>query len=703
MKSKISFSRSTDNRYIRNLMKERWWVMILLAIGFMLAFPVRELASMEQWRRMSDSQSVWIKLYDELWKTDNAFLISGMVITFIAALLNGINEFWYLFSSEKVDFYHSLPVKRKDRFRKKAITGTVIFAIPYLAMELIALFIGFFRGFGGLDTVLAAGKIFLMHLLIYELVYFTVVLAFSVTGNLLSGALALIMFCFYGPALGLLICACESLFYSQCTGWLSGLAKEIMIFYSPFSISVSIALQHSWNAKLFIRILICGIIMLVILAVAAYLAYEKRKVEKTGKSLIYDFLEPVITFLTVIPAALGIGCIFVLFTDKEHMLPWWIFGLVLGTILFYGILQVVFDMDFRSFFTHKIRFVIICICVFVSAWVLKTDQLHFGTYMPDIAKIDGIGIELINFSQEKTGLDDYSGYMRGASSLERQFTDAGISEEIYQVLQKIASGQKSDQLSGYGIQILYRNKSGINSSRQYTVTSEDMRDLLKVCYEQGTLKKNKYKFLDIDEKYLIDITYTRREDTGEGISFGNNKNENAELMSALRADYEEATAEELTGVPCGMLELGYNDVPLSELEETAISAGGTENVFIDASCYVFPTFKRTLAFLEKNGYADYTVDENDMKGEELLVFSDSDSQGDSTASEDGQTVNEQQAKELEKAIFVYYRCPNWVETLEGVSVQCEAGGEIYNFAILEEEAPEFVKEALKEHKEGTTK
>ena len=176
-------------------------------------------------------------------------------------------------------------------------------------------------------------------------------------------------------------------------------------------------------------------------------------------------------------------------------------------------------------------------------------------------------------------------------------------------------------------------------------------------------------------------------------------------MSALRADYEEATAEELTGVPCGMLELGYNDVPLSELEETAISAGGTENVFIDASCYVFPTFKRTLAFLEKNGYADYTVDENDMKGEELLVFSDSDSQGDSTASEDGRTVNEQQAKELEKAIFVSYRCPNWVETLEEVRVQREVGGEIYNFAILEEEeeAPEFVKEALKEHKEGTTK
>ncbi|MCB5496297.1 hypothetical protein LIQ10_21705, partial [[Ruminococcus] gnavus] len=67
-----------------------------------------------------------------------------------------------------------------------------------------------------------------------------------------------------------------------------------------------------------------------------------------GKSFVYGFLEPILLFMVVIPAALAIGTMFALIGPEENRTGWWIFGLVLGTVVFYGILQVIFAMDFRK-------------------------------------------------------------------------------------------------------------------------------------------------------------------------------------------------------------------------------------------------------------------------------------------------------------------------------------------------------------------
>ena len=100
--------------------------------------------------------------------------------------------------------------------------------------------------------------------------------------------------------------------------------------------------------KNFWIIIVGGILLLIVLAVCAYLAYTKRPAEKTGKSFVYGFLEPILLFMVVIPAALAIGTMFALIGPEENRTGWWIFGLVLGTVVFYGILQVIFAMDFRK-------------------------------------------------------------------------------------------------------------------------------------------------------------------------------------------------------------------------------------------------------------------------------------------------------------------------------------------------------------------
>ena len=69
-------------------------------------------------------------LYENLWR--NGFMVSGLAVAALAALFNGISQFWYLYSPRKIDFYHSLPVKRSRMFWYKSLQSLLYFLLPYL-------------------------------------------------------------------------------------------------------------------------------------------------------------------------------------------------------------------------------------------------------------------------------------------------------------------------------------------------------------------------------------------------------------------------------------------------------------------------------------------------------------------------------------------------------------------------------------------
>ncbi|URW85749.1 hypothetical protein M5E86_19320 [Blautia wexlerae] len=96
---------------------------MLLLLGFMVAFPVAELM-------LIGNQT------DEIHRMTFAMICSylivpGFLVTMLAAVVNALNEFWYLFSRDKIDFYHSLPVTRSRFFWEKsnqrfgAVSGSI--------------------------------------------------------------------------------------------------------------------------------------------------------------------------------------------------------------------------------------------------------------------------------------------------------------------------------------------------------------------------------------------------------------------------------------------------------------------------------------------------------------------------------------------------------------------------------------------------
>ena len=206
MKSKIYSS-----RYMKVSSKGMMWIPAFVTIGFLLAFPVAELIMLGNWFGMGYTTSEINALYANLWR--DGFMLTGLAVAATAALFNGISQFWYLYSPRKIDFYHSLPVKRSRMFWHKTLQSLLYYLLPYLAMEFFSVCIGAMRGFFSLHLMKLAFLMMVFHLLLYLLLYFSVVFVICITGHLLMGALLLIAVAAYGPVLSVTLQFYEKVFY----------------------------------------------------------------------------------------------------------------------------------------------------------------------------------------------------------------------------------------------------------------------------------------------------------------------------------------------------------------------------------------------------------------------------------------------------------------------------------------------------------
>ena len=658
-------SKTFSGRSLRSSLKGSTWILVLLLLGFMVAFPVAELM-------LIGNQT------DEIHRMTFAMICSylivpGFLVTMLAAVVNALNEFWYLFSRDKIDFYHSLPVTRSRFFWEKAIRGLVLYLVPYVIMELITMAIAVSKGHGS-HLITAAGKMFLEHLLMYLLLYFGAVLALAIAGNILAGILSLCCVYLYGPVLGILLWVLEMMYFRTNMGLKEGMAEKISVFLSP--VSISAALRTYSGQKNFWIIIVGGILLLIVLAVCAYLAYTKRPAEKTGKSFVYGFLEPILLFMVVIPAALAIGTMFALIGPEENRTGWWIFGLVLGTVVFYGILQVIFAMDFRKMAAHKLQLLLLGICVAVSAWILHTDAIGYDTRIPTMAKTEGISLNLEWIGTESVN-EPQMEVSSGSYKLDRLFyfmggnygrwTDAGMSDKIYEVLKEIASYQNSKECSGTEIGVQFKKKSGFDITRQYIVTAEQLGRLLEACYEQGTLKDNKYDILEKYRQKVSFITVDPLNELDDQYSVTLEKSDSQKLLDLLKQDIAEASPQELIGIPCGQMELyatSYADMDEHIAPESYAEVGR----------YIFPTFKRTLVFLKEKGYA-FVMEKENLKQYDYSVTYNA---------EEMDVTDPEQKEELAQSLIRELECPAWLETEAGVSVKVALDGNRIS------QAPEFV-------------
>ena len=706
MKSKIYSS-----RYMKVSSKGLTWIPAAVTIGLLLAFPVAELIMLGNWFGMGYSADQISLLYENLWR--DGFMLTGLVVVGIAALFNGISQFWYLYSPRKIDFYHSLPVKRSRMFWNKTLQSFLFFLIPYLAMEFFTICIGAMRGFFSLHLMKMAFVMLAFHLLLYLLMYFSVVLVICLTGHFLMGALLLVAVAAYGPTLSILIRLYEGAFYRTCfDGSVSyGITKVLAELTSPVMLAYTFSQKYAegscGNLLLFV------ILLTAVLGILGFYTFVHRKSERTGLAFVYKWAGMIVRFLVVVPTGLGVGMIFYLLPTGSSRIVWWIFGMIFGTLLANGIMGILYYRDYRKFFAHKLQFVISSVCVAVLACVFSFDLTGYDKYIPSYDKIENIALGVSQLGYEAWSnieiKEDGTVTMKESDNAGGNVVNdnIGISQSIYEVIERITDENEdickslSDDValstnlwdeSGNTVRIpvRYDLKSGSSVYRSYMVSKENVKDLLEKSFEQGTLKAERYSVLALDNKYLDQVQCDFA--NGETISlFQDNKAKREQLVEAFRQDVEEADASVFTGTPCANLMITYANVPSLE-EASGMVIGAVGDYYFSSGFYVYPQFKRTVEILKKTGYplsmddvkltsveATYFMNENGTEYSSPVVYD-----------------KEEQIEALKKVLKCYQLVPFWEKRETGMwsnlKVMIDGQEADEYWVILKKDVPEFMRE-----------
>ena len=106
-----------------------------------------------------------------------------------AAVLWAVTSFCYLHNSKKVDFYHSIPVKRHVLYIANYFNGIWVTAAVYLVFTAVTILLA---GRCGISGGIHTGRIWmgaLINVVFYSLLYTTVSAAMMLTGNIVVALL----------------------------------------------------------------------------------------------------------------------------------------------------------------------------------------------------------------------------------------------------------------------------------------------------------------------------------------------------------------------------------------------------------------------------------------------------------------------------------------------------------------------------------
>lgn len=653
MKSKIFSSKNIVTAF-----KSKPWLPLFIAVGFAFAFPVAELVMLGQWQHLHYTAGQMKILYENLWR--DGFVMTGMIMAIAAAFINGTSSFLYLYSRRKTDFYHSLPLTRKQIFLQEVFTGVVFYMVPYVIMGFLAVCIGASRGFFSLGLMGMAVKMTVFHLLDYFLIYFCTVFVLSMTGNILMGILCFFGILFYFPAISWIINGYGETFYRNYYYIQNGFLGILYNYCSPLFIQDRFLEMYREGAAgviLFLGLLLAG----ALFGGFAFLAFEKRPLEKAGHALVYSWSEPVVRFMAVIPAGLGIGLFAYVAPTGGHGVVWAVAGAVFGMIMVHGILETFYHFDFRCFFNKKLHLILSFMAAAAVAFVFWSDLTGYGTYIPGYEKIESIAFELYDVNNMEMIPDIFKTedgkYEEKAVRGNRpgSFITIEKTPKMYEILEKIAR-EKPEQQSenGYYLPVRFETGFGNQIYRQYRIDHSQCRALMEEVHKDSDYIAWKYGFLDIEEKYAE--TFMLADGVLEDQII--KKGEKAELLENLRKDIKDADAKIFTGLPCGILYYDYGFLPSTE-QPGKMVPGKEAEVFYNGSVYLYPEFKRTIAFLKEKGYSFFEGIEN-LKYADVYYTKVNEEDGvwDSVIV---RYEDEKQVKELEQAFVPDIFVPGWIE------------------------------------------
>lgn len=487
----------TSKRCFFKMMREDFrhkiWMLALSVLGNMLAIPVVYLIGTGHSAGVG-SVGYLVRQANEIGEFFLEFVMaSGGFVAIAGALIVGLSGFRYVFHRNMVDTWHSLPVKRSTYFWVNWLNGFLIWFVPFLVSFGITLLLGLgrlsaIRGrltgmvmneeerliasqcvTGGRLTANAFVSLLALTVA-FSLVYHLVLLAVMLCGNVLNtmvtaatlGAGAISV---YVLVSGFCVTYFET-FVDFAESSYNGVAYASPLVSSIFLLYRRVACFEAGEEFLFWGACILNLVIALALGALTYFAYLKRPSELAEQGLRIKPIRFLLQIAVSLAAAMGGWLLFYLIGDSAII--WGIFGAVLAGGVSFGVMDIIFHMEFKAFFAHKVLMGLTVAAGVFTGLLFCFDWLGYDTYLPDREAIAEIGI--YSNSRRNSG-----NYIYGVQDAAHPINEVHIRDiaAAYAFLESAVNGEPEQDFTRYSsseeIYTKVTLKNGRTYYRQYRV------------------------------------------------------------------------------------------------------------------------------------------------------------------------------------------------------------------------------------------
>ena len=616
-------SRHCFFRMMKEDFRHKVWMLALSILGNLLALPVVFL--IYAGNNYSYYDTVAAGLLRAAGNTVGFFTttmcITAGIIAIVGACIVGLASFRYVFHRNMVDTYHSIPVKRRTLFAVSWLNGFLIWLVPFFANLVITMFLGVGRlkrlqsafslatdrtpemteavsKLTGWDIfkegLLSAAALVVAFLLVYHLILAAVMFCGNVLNTLVmtgvAGAGAISLYVLW---------VCFEEYYLDT--FLTSLASvyEKLIYASPLVSAVYTLVvrvrEHSEDAGAGTWILV-NLLIAVLLGVLAAYAYEKRPSELAEQGVKNKPLKFMVQVAAAIAAGMG-GWLLLYgisndISGEKSACVWGVFGGLLAAVLVFGVMDIIFRMDFKAFFAHKALMAVTSAAVLLLCFGFCFDWVGYDTYLPEKDKIVSISV----FAPNRNILHSYSG-----KEIERvTITDT---DKIYDFLENAVfhyrtetPGSAEDAIGKQAGELPYRIEtievkvtldSGRYYYREYQIYSYDYEPALAILTSEEYMNA----FFRISDSDMEAATGMRLERNGHTASLQKDQNITEEKIRKICDAYNQDLKEQPEIFICG----GGRVFATMTLEDNTYHSGYRYLT-------VYEEMKHTREALEECGY-----------------------------------------------------------------------------------------------------
>lgn len=559
--------------------RRRIWTIALSMLFFFLILPINSALRLGQDNFNQDKD----------WRMEQILNILSphyemiMIVTIVGAIICGLSSFFYLQSRKKVDFYHSIPVRRETLFAFSYLNGILIYLIPYVMNVILTFVMLTFNRKMSFEVFQTALSGIGYHLLFFCLIYTVVVIAVMLTGNFVISCFGTAALLLYVPVLNEVRVTYFSTFFSNYYRFYQN-DYHLLQLLNPIEAYVSTMQKlQVGNYEGIVGRVLSVFLFTVLLILCAVFLYKKRPSEAAGKAMSFGISQGIIKFMLVIPISLFGGMLFRNFTNRSSA-GWFIFGLVFALLIAYAVVEIIYNFDIRCAFRYKKQMLSCAGIVAIIACVFWFDLLNYDTYLPKKDKIESMSVAVSGLDENIRYLDQDRYNYRYSHNILYQLKNMELTEfdAAYEMAQYGAKNNALIDFQEKNIEyyIKFTLKSGREIYRKYRMPNAGSYDMIKKVYDNKAFKEAHFP-IDILKAEEITDVYGRNKFGMTDFSLSDAKER--QLLQLYKEDLYQLSLEDRLNInPLGTI---YFD-----------------SIYYGVNYYIFPGFDKTIAFLQEHGF-----------------------------------------------------------------------------------------------------